>query len=59
MLYVRLAYLSKETVALCGYNLSTNDGPDHLKFASYGPALSGEHQAIPIASTCTCIIYKW
>ena len=23
----------------CGHSLSINDGPDHLKFASYGPAL--------------------
>jgi hypothetical protein len=37
VLYVRLACLSKEIVALCGHNLSTNDVPDHLKFASYGP----------------------
>jgi hypothetical protein len=36
VLYVRLAC---EIVALCSHILSTNDRPDHLKFASYGPVL--------------------
>ena len=26
----------------CGHSLSINDGPDHLKFASYGPATSNK-----------------
>jgi hypothetical protein len=45
VLYVRLACLSKAIVTLCGQNLSINDGPDHLKFASYGPAIRQEHSS--------------
>jgi hypothetical protein len=37
MLYVYLACPSKSIVALCGRNLSINDGPDHSKFVSYDP----------------------
>ncbi len=49
VLYVCVACLRKEIVTLCGHNLSTSDGPDHLKFASYGPVMhrlqSVQHQS--------------
>ena len=35
--YVHIACPSKAIAVLCSHNLTTNDGPDHSKFASYGP----------------------
>ena len=37
--YVHLACPGKVIVLLCDHSLSTDDMPDHWKFASYGPEL--------------------